>query len=126
MMEKSSNGDMDVFAFDLDSDAILLGYPRYAEHSERLHRHHWKVKNSSLPIRVFFSRWLKDCFIVLSKFWLTFGKLRPFRLLNRVSLLTHVYPHSNISWVLVWAIVFYFQVKDSGVPMTTVIIYSKF
>ena len=36
-------------AFDFDSDAILLGYPRYAEHTERLHRHHWKVKNSSLP-----------------------------------------------------------------------------
>ena len=29
-------------------DAILLGYPRYAEHTERLHRHHWKVKNSTL------------------------------------------------------------------------------
>ena len=49
MIEKSSNGDMHVFAFDFDSNAILLGYPRYAEHTERLHRHHWKVKNSSLP-----------------------------------------------------------------------------
>ena len=37
--------------FNLDSDAILLGYPRYAEHTERLHRHHWKVKKSSLPAR---------------------------------------------------------------------------
>ena len=40
---------MYVFAFDFDSVAILLGYPRYAEHTERLHRHHWKVKNSTLP-----------------------------------------------------------------------------
>ena len=31
MIEKSSNGDMHVFAFDFDSDVILLGYPRYAE-----------------------------------------------------------------------------------------------
>ena len=51
MIEKSSNGDMHVFAFDFDLDAILLGYPRCAEHTERLHRHHWKVKNSSLPAR---------------------------------------------------------------------------
>ena len=49
MIEKSSNGNMDVFSFDFDSDAILLGYPRYAGHTEPLHRHHWKVKNSSLP-----------------------------------------------------------------------------
>ena len=49
IVEKSSNGDMLEVAFDFDSDAILLGYPRYAEHTERLHRHHWKVKNSSLP-----------------------------------------------------------------------------
>ena len=27
IIEKSSNGDMQVFAFDLDPDAILLGYP---------------------------------------------------------------------------------------------------
>ena len=38
------------FAFNLD--AILLGYPRYAEHTEPFHRHHWKVKNSSLPAGV--------------------------------------------------------------------------
>ena len=49
MVEKSSNGDVYMFAFDFDSDANLLGYPRYAEHTEQLHRHHWKVKNSSLP-----------------------------------------------------------------------------
>ena len=49
MIEKSSNGGMSVFAFDLDSVVILLGYPRYTEHIKRLHRHHWKVKNSSLP-----------------------------------------------------------------------------
>ena len=36
-------------AFDIDSDAILLGYSRYAEHAKRLHRHHWKVKNLPLP-----------------------------------------------------------------------------
>ena len=49
MVEKSSNEDMHVFAFDFDSDAILLGYPRYAEHAEPLHLHHWKLKSSSLP-----------------------------------------------------------------------------
>ena len=49
MIEKLSNGDMDVFAFDFDSDATLLGYPRHAEHTERLHLHYSKVKNSSLP-----------------------------------------------------------------------------
>ena len=36
-------------AFNFDSDAILLGSPRYEVHTERLHRHHWKVKYSSLP-----------------------------------------------------------------------------
>ena len=35
--------------FDFDSDAILLRYPRYAEHTRQLHQHHWKVKSSSLP-----------------------------------------------------------------------------
>ena len=49
IFEKSLNGDMFEIAFDVDSDAILLGYPRYAGHTERLHRHYWKVKNSSLP-----------------------------------------------------------------------------
>ena len=47
--EKSTAIDVSVFAFDFDSNAILQGYPRYAEHSERLHQHHWKAKNSSLP-----------------------------------------------------------------------------
>ena len=37
--EKSSILDMLEVAFDFDSDAILLGYPRYAEHTKRLHRH---------------------------------------------------------------------------------------
>ena len=43
MIEKFSNGHMHVFAFDFDSDAIVLGYPRYAEHAERLLQHQWKV-----------------------------------------------------------------------------------
>ena len=47
--EKSSTLDMLEVAFDFDSDATRLGCPRYAEHTEQLHRHHWKVKNSSLP-----------------------------------------------------------------------------
>ena len=34
--EKSAIIDMSEFAFDFDSDAILLGSPRYAEHTERL------------------------------------------------------------------------------------------
>ena len=50
-VERSSNGEKLEVAFNFDSDAILLGYPRYAEHTERLHRHHWKVKNSSLPAK---------------------------------------------------------------------------
>ena len=33
IVEKSSNGDMLEIAFDFDLDAILLGYPRYAEHT---------------------------------------------------------------------------------------------
>ena len=47
--EKSPIIDVSVFAFDFDSDAIFLGYPRYAEHTERLHRYHLKVKILSLP-----------------------------------------------------------------------------
>ena len=46
--DESSILDVLVSAFDFDSDAILLGYPTYAEHTERSHRHHWKLKNSSL------------------------------------------------------------------------------
>ena len=47
--DQSSIIDMLVVVHDFDSEAILPGYPRYAEHTERLHRHQWKVKNSSLP-----------------------------------------------------------------------------
>ena len=47
--DKSSTSDMLDVSFDFDSDVNFLGYPRYAEYTERLHRHHWKVKNSSLP-----------------------------------------------------------------------------
>ena len=35
MVEKQSSTDMHMFAFDFDSDAILLGYSRYAEHTKR-------------------------------------------------------------------------------------------
>ena len=35
MIEKSSKVDMHMFDFEFDSDSILLGCPRYAEHSER-------------------------------------------------------------------------------------------
>ena len=38
--EDSSKVDMLVFALDFDSDAIILGYHRYAEKTERLHRRH--------------------------------------------------------------------------------------
>lgn len=43
--------DVILFAFDLNSDAILLSYPRYPGHTERLHWHHWKVMNASLPVK---------------------------------------------------------------------------
>ena len=36
-VEKSSILDMLEVAFDFDSDAILFGFTRYAEHTERLH-----------------------------------------------------------------------------------------
>ena len=49
LYEKSSIINILIVTFDLDSDAILLGHSIYAEHTERLYRHHWKVKNSSLP-----------------------------------------------------------------------------
>ena len=52
MVEKWPIIDVSMFAFDFDSDAILLSYPRYAEHNERLHRHHWKVNNSTLPAMI--------------------------------------------------------------------------
>ena len=51
IVEKSSYGDVLEVVLDSDSDAIPLGYTRYVEHTERLIRHHWKVKNSSLPAR---------------------------------------------------------------------------
>ena len=47
--EKSPILDMLEVTFDFDSDTILVGYARYAEHIERLYRHHWKVKNLFLP-----------------------------------------------------------------------------
>ena len=37
--EKSLDIDMLMIAFDFDSDAILLGYQRYREHTERSHRY---------------------------------------------------------------------------------------
>ena len=37
-VEKSSISDMLEVAFELDSDAVLLGYPRYTLHTERLYR----------------------------------------------------------------------------------------
>ncbi|VDB84126.1 Bgt-20529 [Blumeria graminis f. sp. tritici] len=36
-------------SFDFGSDSILLGYPRYAELTERSNQHSWKVTNSALP-----------------------------------------------------------------------------
>ena len=47
--EKSLTLDMLEVAFDFDFDVILLGYPRYAGRTERLHRHHWKLWNLSSP-----------------------------------------------------------------------------
>ena len=56
--DESSVLDVLVSAFDFDLDAMLLGHPRYVEHTERLHRHHWKMKNSSLA-------WVREVFSVL-------------------------------------------------------------
>ena len=39
-VKKSSILDMPEIAFDFGSDAIILSCPRYAEHTERSHRHH--------------------------------------------------------------------------------------
>ena len=50
--ENSSIVDLPVLDFEFDLGAILLGYPRCAEHTERLHWHHWKVKNPTLPARM--------------------------------------------------------------------------
>ena len=47
--KKSPIIDLSMFTFSFDSDATLLGYPRYAENTGRLRRHNRKVKNSSLP-----------------------------------------------------------------------------
>lgn len=41
---------MFVFAFVSDLNAALLGYLRYAEHTQGLNRHHMKMRNSSLLI----------------------------------------------------------------------------
>ena len=49
IVEKSSNEDVLKVAHAFDSDENFLGYPRYAEHNERLHWYCWKVKNSVLP-----------------------------------------------------------------------------
>ena len=46
--EKSSILDVLEVAFDFNSDAILLRYPRYAENTKRMHGWQWKVKKSSL------------------------------------------------------------------------------
>ena len=40
MNENSSTFDMLEVGFDFDLDATLLGYPRYAEHTEPFHRHY--------------------------------------------------------------------------------------
>lgn len=47
--EKLSILDMLKISFDFGSDSILLGYPRYAELTERSNQHSWKVTNSALP-----------------------------------------------------------------------------
>ena len=44
--EKSPITIVSIIAFIFDSDTIFLGFLRYAGHTERLHLHHWKVKNS--------------------------------------------------------------------------------
>ena len=41
--EKSSTLGMLEVAFYFDSDVTLFGYLRHAEHTDRLHQHHWKV-----------------------------------------------------------------------------------
>ena len=65
IVEKLSNGDVFEVAFDFDSDAILLDYPRYAEHTERLHRHHWKVKNLSLSAVEIFLRSIVKSYLIV-------------------------------------------------------------
>ena len=51
-VEKLSILDMLEVALNFDLDAILLGYPRYAEHTEQLYRHYWKVNNSRLQTEI--------------------------------------------------------------------------
>lgn len=47
--EESFTVDMLALASNFDLNAKILGYLRYAGHTERLHRHHVKMKSSSLP-----------------------------------------------------------------------------
>ena len=47
--EKSSILDMLGVAFDFDSVAILIGYPKNADQTEQLHPHYCEVENLSLP-----------------------------------------------------------------------------
>ena len=51
--EKSLILEVFVFRNDFDWDAILLGYPRCAENTEKLHRHYWKFKNPTFPSHVY-------------------------------------------------------------------------
>ena len=51
--EKSPILNMLAVAFDIDSDAIFLCYPKNAEHKEHFHWQHWKMKNSSLSAQRF-------------------------------------------------------------------------
>lgn len=50
-IDESLTVDMLLFAFDSDSNATLLGYLRYAEHTVHLHWHRVKVKSSYLPAK---------------------------------------------------------------------------
>ena len=60
IIEESSNEDMLEVALDFDSDAILLGYPRYANILSVYSRHHEKVKSSTLPAHVCTLAWFRS------------------------------------------------------------------